>query len=332
MPIQIIWGNDINSSNKEIAKIVDVNVSKVWKDLNITRFNGEDNNQVLYAFQELQTPPMGDGNRVVILNNNPIFNQKNEELINNFEQIINNIPNTTYFILQNLTKPDSRLKSTKLLKSLIKEGKVIETCHNLPDMWNKDEQINFVKETAKNMNIKIDYDATTHIIDSIGIDSYRLVNELEKAKLYLSAKNKKSDSSIILTKETVKKIFNDYQSNIFKILDYLIETNVSQSLVEIHMLLSKGEPPLRLTSGLISQIRMYTIVSLLLNEKDISKICDLANIANPKRIFFIKQKVKKCSPKYLINVMIQLLNIESLIKKGNNPKDVFTENFITLKS
>ena len=42
--------------------------------------------------------------------------------------------------------------------------------------------------------------------------------------------------------------------------------------------------------------------------------------------------MRYCSPKYLINVMIKLLDIESLIKKGNNPKDVFTENFMSLSS
>ena len=107
---------------------------------------------------------------------------------------------------------------------------------------------------------------------------------------------------------------------------------ITESLFEINTLLNQGEPPLRLTAGLISQIRMYTIVLLLDKEKDAKNISSLANISNPKRIFFIKKKVRHCSPKYLINVMIKLLNIESLIKKGNNPKDVFTENFITLSS
>tara|TARA_B100000287_G_scaffold219185_1_gene206731 strand:+ start:1301 stop:1555 length:255 start_codon:yes stop_codon:yes gene_type:complete len=74
MPIHIIWGDDINACNKEIDKIINNNVSKDWKALNISRFNGEDHNQVLVALEETQSPPMGDGSRIVILNNNPIFN------------------------------------------------------------------------------------------------------------------------------------------------------------------------------------------------------------------------------------------------------------------
>ena len=130
--------------------------------------------------------------------------------------------------------------------------------------------------------------------------------------------------------DEIKELFHDHQSSLFKILDFLLEVNIPKSIYEINSLLEHGEPPLRLTAGLISQIRMYAIVLLLSDKKDISEISSLANITNPKRIYFIKRKIKDCSPKYLINIMIKLLNIELLIKKGNNPKDVFTENFITL--
>ena len=60
------------------------------------------------------------------------------------------------------------------------------------------------------------------------------------------------------------------------------------------------------------------------------RICNLAGISNPKRIFFIRRKVKIISQEYLINLMSKLLDIESLLKQGNNPINVFTENLINL--
>ena len=64
---------------------------------------------------------------------------------------------------------------------------------------------------------------------------------------------------------------------------------------------------------------------------DIKKIKNIASsISNPKRIFFIRRKVKNVSQEYLINLMSNLLDIESLLKKGNNPINVFTENLINL--
>jgi len=40
--------------------------------------------------------------------------------------------------------------------------------------------------------------------------------------------------------------------------------------------------------------------------------------------------IKLLSQEYLINLMSNLLDIESLLKKGNNPINVFTENLINL--
>ena len=41
-------------------------------------------------------------------------------------------------------------------------------------------------------------------------------------------------------------------------------------------------------------------------------------------------KVNNISQEYLINLLSNLLDIESLLKKGNHPINVFTENLINL--
>ena len=83
---------------------------------------------------------------------------------------------------------------------------------------------------------------------------------------------------------------------------------------------------------MISQIRIHTIVKLTGNSgnDNTEKICNLAGISNPKRIFFIRRKVKNISQEYLINLMSNLLDIESLLIHGNNPINVFTEKLINL--
>ena len=166
----------------------------------------------------------------------------------------------------------------------------------------------------------------------MGNDSFNLMSELAKAKIYLSASNNSENKELILNSDDVKKIFNDHQSNIFKIIDHLLQNSINEALIEIHYLLKKGEPALRLNAGLISQIRMHTIVKLLhkSGEQDLSEICKLANISNPKRIFFIRKKVNNISSDFLIKLMSNLLDIESSLKKGNNPINVFTENLVNL--
>ena len=332
MPIQIIWGNDLNASNKFIKKIIDEKVSKTWGEINISYLNGDDDNQIKQAFDEILTPPLGDGSRVIVLKNNPIFTNKNEEIRVKFEKIYQNIPSNTYFLLQNTKKPDSRLKSTKFIQNLIKKDLASETSFSLPDIWDFEGQKRYIEAAANSMNINLGKGTVDLIINSVGNDSFNLMSELAKAKIYLSASNNGENKELTLNSDDVKKIFNDHQSNIFKIIDHLLQNSINEALIEIHYLLKKGEPALRLNAGLISQIRMHTIVKLLhkSGEQDLSEICKLANVSNPKRIYFIRKKVNNTSSDFLIKLMSNLLDIESSLKKGNNPINVFTESLVNL--
>ena len=332
MPIQIIWGNDLNASNKFIKKIIDEKVSKTWGEINISYLNGDDDNQIKQAFDEILTPPLGDGSRVIVLKNNPIFTNKNEEIRVKFEKIYQNIPSNTYFLLQNTKKPDSRLKSTKFIQNLIKKDLASEMSFSLPDIWDFEGQKRYIEATANSMNINLGKGTVDLIINSVGNDNFNLMSELAKAKIYLSASNNNENKELILKSDDVKKIFNDHQSNIFKIIDHLLQNSINEALIEIHYLLKKGEPALRLNAGLISQIRMHTIVKLLhkSGEQDLSEICKLANVSNPKRIYFIRKKVNNTSSDFLIKLMSNLLDIESSLKKGNNPINVFTESLVNL--
>ena len=265
MPIQILWGNDLNAQNTFIQKLIDKEVSKEWKEIIVTNLNGDDDEQVNKAFDEVITPPFGEGCRIVTLKNNPIFTAKNEDLRTKFEKIHDNIPQNTYFILQNTKKPDSRLKSTKFLQKLIKNNLAKEKSFSLPEIWDYEGQKRFLENAANEMNIKMDKNAAELIIDSVGNDSFKLINELAKAKTYLSAVSSDSNSQLFLKSIVVKKIFSDHQSNIFKIIDLLLQKNINESLIEINYSLQKGEPALRLNAVLISQIRIHTIIKLGVN-------------------------------------------------------------------
>ena len=170
MPIQILWGNDLNAQNTFIQKLIDKEVSEEWREINVTNLNGDNDEQVNKAFDEILTPPFGEGCRIVTLKNNPIFTKKNEDLRTKFEKIHNNIPKNTYFVLQNTKKPDTRLKSTKFLQQLIKNNLAKEKSFSLPELWDYEGQKRFLEEAANEMNIKIDKNAAELIIDSVGND------------------------------------------------------------------------------------------------------------------------------------------------------------------
>ena len=329
MPIIVIWGDDKPKCDSEVEKIITQNISETWRNLNTSKFNGDELNQVFQALDEAHSPPLGDGSRVILIKNNPIFNNKDDLLQKKFEFITLNIPNSTFLILQSTQKPDNRIKSTKFLKKLIDDKKAEVINYKLPDIWDSEKQIKYIENICKDLNIKLEKGASEAIIESIGLDTLRLKNELEKVSLYLNAKQNNTDE-ILISSNHIKEIFNDQQSNIFMIIDLLLHKNIYESIIEINNLLNKGEPPLRLIAGLTSQLRMHTVVRLLNNEEDIGKISKIAGIANPKRVFYLKKNVKHCSAEFLINMMTKLLNIESSLKRGNNPINVFAENLMSL--
>ena len=329
MPIIVIWGDDKAKCDSEVEKIITQNISETWRNLNTSKFNGDELSQVFQAIDEAYIPPLGDSSRVILINNNPIFNTKDELLQKKFEFLAQNIPNSTFLILQSNQKPDSRIKSTKFLKKLINDNKAKEISYKLPNIWDSDKQIQYVEKMCKDLNIKLDKGTSQAIIESIGLDTARLKNELEKVSLYLFAKQE-NQNEIILKTDHIKELFNDQQSNIFKIIDLLLKNNINQSLVEINNLINKGEPPLRLVAALTSQLRMHTVVFLLNDEQDIGKISKIAGVTNPKRIFYLRKNVKHCSARFLINMMIKLLSIELSLKRGNNPLNVFAENLMSL--
>ena len=98
MPIQIIWGNDIQSCENEIEKIINSNISKQWESFNLSKLDGNDENQVFQALEETQNAPFGDGSRIIILKNNPIFNIKNEKFLAKFESSAQNIPDSSFSV------------------------------------------------------------------------------------------------------------------------------------------------------------------------------------------------------------------------------------------
>ena len=157
MPIQILWGNDLNAQNKFIQKLIDKEVSKEWKEINVTNLNGDDNEQVNKAFDAVLTPPFGAGYRIVTLKNNPIFTAKNEVLRIKFEKIHDNIPQNTYLILQNTKKPDSRLKSTKFLQKLIKNNLAKEKSFSLPEIWDYEGQKRFLAVSYTHLTLPTIY-------------------------------------------------------------------------------------------------------------------------------------------------------------------------------
>ena len=334
MPIHLIWGDDYEASNREIEGIIQKNIDPVWKSFNYSQIDGNDPKQNFRALEEIQSAPLGNGGRIVLVRRSPFCNGCSVDLANKLEQAIKLIPDKTHLILNNSNKPDKRLKTTKLIQKNIESSPFSEEkSYTLPLPWDINGQRNLVTNITQRLNLKIDQEAIDLIVESIGNDSSLINTELQKLELLSEASNEKlkPNEPQIITKELVKKLIPNNSTNALEIANLLLKGEKIIALNKIKSLLDNGEPALRLLATLTGQSRGWLWVNLLdeqgnQNVKDIAK---LAGIANPKRIFVIRKQIQGKSLETLLELMKKLLKIEASIKSGTNPIDSFKDNLLT---
>ena len=334
MPIHLIWGDDYEASNRAIEEIIQKVIDPVWKSFNHSQIDGNDPKQNLRALEEVQSAPLGNGGRVILVRRSPFCNGCSIELADKLEQVITLIPDNTYLILNNSNKPDKRLKTTKLIQQSIKANSLSqEESFILPLPWDINGQRNLVRNILHKLNLKMNHETIDLIVESIGNDSSLINTELQKLKLLSEAVNKKSDADDPqeISKELVKKLIQNNSTNALEIANYLIKEERIIALNKIQTLLKNGEPALRLISTLTGQARGWLWVHLLDSQgnEDVKEMAKLAGIANPRRIFIIRKQIQGKSLEALLTLMKKLLRIEASIKSGTNPINSFKDNLLT---
>ena len=334
MPIHLIWGDDYEASNREIENIIEKVIDPVWKSFNYSQIDGNDPKQNFRALEEIQSAPLGNGGRIVLVRRSQFCNGSSVDLANKIEQSIKLIPDNTHLILNNSNKPDKRLKTTKLIQKNIESQKFSEEkSFTLPLPWDINGQRKLVKSIAHKLNLKMNYETIDFIVESIGNDSSLINTELKKVALLSEANNTVSNkhNPKEITKEVVKKIIQHNSTNALEIASLLLKGERGIALNKIKSLLDTGEPALRLIATLTGQSRGWLWVNLLDEQgnRDVKEIAKLSGIANPKRIFVIRKQIQGKSFETLLELMKKLLKIEASIKSGTNAIDSFKDNLLT---
>ncbi len=334
MPIHLIWGDDYEGSNREIEKIIQTFIDPTWKSFNLSQIDGNDPKQASRALEEIQSAPLGNGSRVVLIRRSPFCNACSVELANSLEQAIRIMPENTHLILNNSNKPDKRLKTTKFIQQYIQSNNLSnEKSFLLPLPWDIKGQNKLVENICNSLNLKINPQAIDLIVESIGNDSSLIRTELQKLALLSAATierlNKNQPQEI--TTELISQLIENHSTNALEIANLILQGERAIALSKIQILLENGEPALKLISTLTGQSRGWIWVKLLDSQgnRDVSEIAKLAGIANPKRIYVIRKQIQGKSLEILIELMKKLLNIEASIKSGTKPIDSFKDNLLT---
>ena len=323
MPIHLYWGDDEAARTRAVEALIAERTDPAWQSINLSRLDGSDAVQAGQALEEARTPPFGGGDRVVLLQRSPFCSQCPTELAQQLEANLELIPDNCHLLLVSPGKPDARLRTTKALQKLVKAGDATEKSFTLPAIWDGAGQVELVQRTALDLRLKLEPAAAEALSDAIGSDSARLASELEKLSLYVGRGQP-------ITAAAVAALVGSQATNALQVGDALLAGRPAEAIALVEALLAANEPALRIVATLSGQIRGWLWVSLLdrQGEQDVNAIAKAAGIGNPKRIYVMRKQIRGREPKRFLQLLSQLLEVESALKRGSDPSDAFRDGFL----
>lgn len=324
MPIHLFWGDDEAARNRAVDALIQQVCDPSWQSINLTRLDGNDQGQAAQALAEARTPPLGAGDRLVLLQRSPFCNQCPADLASQLEAALGQIPDHCHLVLVNGAKPDARLRTTKALK-----GMAEERSFNLPAVWDGAGQVELVSRTAREMGLAVEPAAAEALAEAIGSDSARLASELEKLSLYAGT-GKAGGPGAPITAAAVAALIGSHATSSLQVGDALLAGQSAEAIALVEQLLEVNEPALRIVAALSSQIRGWLWVSLLdaQGEQDVAMIAKAAGIGNPKRIYVMRKQIRGRPPGRFLSLLGQLLEVEAALKRGMEPGDAFRDGFL----
>ena len=326
MPTTLLWGDDVAALEEEIDARINAVVDPVWASLNVSRFDGSKLENTARALEEVRTPPLGGGYRVVLITRSPLCNGCTGELANRFKAALQLVPATSHLLLYNPARPDSRLCTTKLIRAQVKQDLAEERSFQLPAIWDIAGQQKLVKRAASELKLVLEPEAITALVNAVGTDSARLALELQKLDLYAGDCGQKRP----ITAAAVMGLVDCRRTNVLQVSDALLADDIGDAITLIDTLLDAGEPALRIVAILSSQIRSWLWVSLLGEQGkcSVEEIAKAACIANPKRIYLIRKQIQNHYPEQFSVLLGQMLEIEAALKRGSQPGDAFRDGLL----
>ena len=321
MPIVLYWGDDDFALEEAVKTLKEKTLDPNWSSFNFDRILPDQPDGAIQGLNQAITQPFGMGQRLVWLVESPVLQSCPETVLAELERTLPQIPETTVLLWTSSSKPNGRLKLTKLLQKYadIQEFAVIPP-------W-KTEQIEAqVRQIAKDRGVRLSRPAGDFLVEAIGNNTRQLYGELEKLKLY--AENTTEPLSL----EIVERLVTTSTQNSLQLAGSIRIGDTSKSLELLQDLINRNEAPLKILATLVGQFRTWLWVKVLLEsgERDDKTIAACAEIANPKRIYFLQQEIRNLSLSKLLKTLPLLLETETQLKRGQEPLSTLQTSIIEL--
>ena len=307
MPIYLYWGEDDFALEKAVNVLLHRFVDPQWASFNYDKISPDQANAAITGLNQAMTPPMVSGGRLVWLTDTTICQQCSEDLLTELERTIPVIPESSVLLLTTRTKPDGRLRSTKLLQQYaeIREFSLIPP-------WKTEELLKRVRQVSQEVEVKLTQAGAELLAQSVGNDTRQLWNELEKLHCYAGTEAKALDVDVIAA------LVTSTTHNSLKLAEAIIQGNAAKASGLVADLIGRNEPALKIVATLIGQFRTWLWVKLMIEdgERDERAIATAVEIGNPNRVYILRKEVNPLSIRQLSLTLPLLLDLDVSLKRG----------------
>lgn len=307
MPIYFYWGEDSFAIAQAVKTLQTRSLDPAWESFNFDKIFPDQPNSVVQGLNQAMTPPFGSGSRFVWLVDTPLAQRCSEELFAELDRTLPAISETTTLLLTSPTKPDGRLKSTKLLQ---KYAQIQE--FSLIPPWKTDLLMKQVQKVAQGVGVKLTNNSVEFLVEAVGNDTRQLHSELEKIRLFAGEAKKP------LEVDAIAPLVTTTNQNSLQLVTAILAGETDFALELVTDLLRQNEPAIKIVVTLINQFRQRLWIKVLLQsgERDERTIAHAAELNNPKKLYFLQKELAKLSLNQLQQTLPLLLELEFSLKRG----------------
>ncbi|MGB3135438.1 MAG: DNA polymerase III subunit delta [Nodosilinea sp.] len=320
MPAYYFWGDDDYALQTAVHSLRQRTLDETWASFNYDVMPSDAASGPAQALNQAMTPPFGQGQRLVWLQNTSLGQRCPETTLAEFERTLPQLPSTAVLLLTSVAKPDGRAKFTKLFKSW---GEIREFATIPP--WKTDQIRQQVVNVAQARQLSLESATVDLVAEAVGNDTRQLHLELEKLALYWGNNPQPIPpaAAALLTVSTQTSL---------KLAQAVKQGDTAAALALVNDLLNRNEPALRIVATLVSQFRLWLWLKVLIQAgvHNDAEIAAAAEVANPKRIYFLKQEVRSLSLVQLQHSLPLLLELESDLKQGRDERATLHTKVIEL--
>lgn len=314
MPVRLIYGEDTYSISKRVEQLIKDVTTQEWEIFNYIQVDCK-TAAIPQIITEVMTIPLGEGGKIVHITDGTIFNKCSDEVISSLEENLSKLPKQNLLLITSKNKPDGRSKAVKILLQYVEVEEF-----PLIASWDKQGIEKLIQTAVKTYSLELTPTATSYLVEAIGNNTARLDRELAKLAIYAQGEK--------LKLEDVQALVSNNNTNCTELAHAIKNGKADAAAQILHRLVGNNEHPLKIIATLITYFRTWLVTKTGVEGKlPDNKISTLAELTNPKRLYFLKKEVETVSTAKLKQSLVALIQVEGELKTGI---DNFTPSIIKI--